>query len=71
MISAKPSPLSTPTSSSRRMMRPALALDSSRVASARTVDRHGLRAGIAAHAGDDRHQHRERDHLRDRAFEQR
>ena len=37
MISAKASPLSTPTISSRRMIRQALALDSSRVASARTA----------------------------------
>ena len=37
MITAKPSPLTTPTSSSRRMTRQALVLDSSRVASARTA----------------------------------
>ena len=33
-------------------------------------DRHGLRAGIAAHGGDDGHQHRERHHLLDRALEE-
>ena len=37
MISAKAMPLSTPTINSRRMMRQALALESSRVASARTA----------------------------------
>ena len=31
--------------------------------------RHGLRSGIAAHAGDDRHQHGERHHVGDRGLE--
>ena len=37
VITAKATPLTSPTSTSRRMMRPAFALDSSRVASARTA----------------------------------
>jgi hypothetical protein len=40
------------------------------IASARTVTGEGLRACIAADAGDDRHQRGKRHHPRDRGFEQ-
>ena len=70
VISAKPRPLRRPTRSSRADH--AGALCGAEVAGGERADRHGhgLRAGVAALARDDRHQDRERHHLLELRLEQ-